>query len=191
MIKEIPLRNHVFKILLDFFFELNLLVLDVLQNLRSMFPLIIQIPVDFIKSIVNVRLILFELNWRDFSYLVVAVLFYLLFDSLQFLMLVAFKFFELFMEPFLHFFSLAFLEILQLAGELLFGLLFDVVLDILHVKTNTLHYFLFLFALDILQLRIKQLLHFLHLSNKVIKGLIERRSDVFIAFLMFFLTFFC
>ena len=156
-----------------------------------MFPLIIQISVDFIKSIVNIRLILFELNWRDFSYLVVAVLFYLLFDSLQFLMLVAFKFFELLLEPFLHFLNLASLEILQLAGELLFGLLFDVVLDILHVKTNTLHYFLFLFALDILQLRIKQLLHFLHLSNKVIKGLIERRSDVFIAFLMFFLTFFC
>jgi hypothetical protein len=191
LIKEIPLRNHVFKILLDFFFELNFLVFDFLQNLCFMFPPIILIPVDFINSIIEVRVILFELNWRDFSYLVVAVLFYLLFDSLQFLMLVAFKFFELFMEPFLHFFSLAFLEILQLAGELLFGLLFDVVLDILHVKTNTLHYFLFLFALDILQLRIKQLLHFLHLSNKVIKGLIERRSDVFIAFLMFFLTFFC
>jgi hypothetical protein len=155
-----------------------------------MFPPIILIPVDFINSIIEVRVILFELNWRDFSYLVVAVLFYLLFDSLQFLMLVAFKFFELFMEPFLHFLSLAYLEILQLAGELLSGLLFDVVRDILHLKTNTLHDFLFLFALDILQLRIKQLLHFLHLSNKVIKGLIERRSDVFIAFLMFFLTFF-
>lgn len=90
-----------------------------------MFPPVIQIPVDFIKSLVNIRLILVELHWnRKFSNLVVTVLFYLLFDSLQFFFLVMFEFFELFIEPFLHFLRLVSFEILQLAIELLFYSLF-------------------------------------------------------------------
>ena len=90
-----------------------------------MFNLVIQIPVDSINRVVNSRLILVELYWnRKFSYLVVIVLFYLLFDTLQYFFLVMFKFFELFSEPFLDFLSLVSLKIWQLTSELLLGLLF-------------------------------------------------------------------
>jgi hypothetical protein len=156
---------------------MNLLTLYILLNFCYAFTPVIQISVDSIDRVVKSRLILVKLNWNlKFSNLVVVVLIYFIFYTLQYLFLVMFKFLELFTEPFLYFYSLVCLKILQLANEQFFGLLFLGACDI---------------AFDILKLGFKLLLGFFDLSFKIGRNLTASGIDIFQPLFLLFLSFFC